>query len=116
MIAQRLVRMLCPHCRAPRPADATERTLLGAAEDVTATVFEPRGCARCIGTGYRGRIGVFEALWMDADLSERIAAGANEHELTLAAKHYTRLSDDARVKVLAGLTSLAEAIWMAGGT
>ena len=109
VIAQRLVHMLCPHCRAPRPADATERTLLGAAEDVTATVFEPRGCARCIGTGYRGRIGVFEALWMDAALSERIAAGANEHELTLAAKHYTRLGDDARVKVLAGLTSLAEA-------
>ena len=109
VIAQRLVRMLCPHCRAPRPADATERTLLGAAEDVTATVFEPRGCARCIGTGYRGRIGVFEALWMDAALSERVAAGANEHELTLAAKHYTRLSDDARVKVLTGLTSLAEA-------
>ena len=76
---------------------------------MTATAIEPRGCARCTGTGYRGRIGVFEALWMDAALSERVAAGANEHELALAAKHYTRLGDGARVKVLAGLTSLAEA-------
>ena len=110
VIAQRLVRMLCTHCRAPRPATPGERELLrldGADEDVR--VHEPRGCARCLGTGYRGRIGLFEALWVDPALTERIAAGANEHELTQAARDYWRLAEDARAKVLAGQTSLDEA-------
>ena len=108
VIAQRLVRMLCPHCRAPRAATPAERQLLAVSEG-EATVHEPRGCARCLGTGYRGRIGLFEALWIDAGLTERIAAGANEHELSLAARDYWRLAEDARAKVLAGQTSVDEA-------
>ena len=102
--------LYCCPCRAPRPATPGERELLGldgADEDVQ--VHEPRGCARCLGTGYRGRIGLFEALWVDPALTERIAAGANEHELTQAARDYWRLAEDARAKVLAGQTSLDEA-------
>ena len=111
VLAQRLVRRICERCKEPYEPDleAVRRAGFEVAEGETPVFYRGKGCDACRGTGYRGRIGVFEALWMDADLSERIAAGANEHELTLAAKHYTRLSDDARVKVLTGLTSLAEA-------
>jgi len=109
VIAQRLVRMLCQHCRAPREAGPDERALLQLSPDVAGVIHEPRGCARCIGTGYRGRIGLFEALWMDDALSEQIANGANEHALAQSAQHYQRLAEDARRKVLDGMTSLAEA-------
>ncbi|MBW7900558.1 MAG: Flp pilus assembly complex ATPase component TadA [Rhodocyclaceae bacterium] len=109
VIAQRLVRTLCAHCRRPRPADAEERRLLGAAEKEECTVHDPHGCPRCLGTGYRGRIGLFEALWLDAELAERIAAGAGEGEIARTARHYWRLGQDARAKVRAGTTSPAEA-------
>ena len=109
VIAQRLVRMLCTHCRSPRQASEAERLLLDVADGDECTLHEPRGCARCLGTGYRGRIGLFEALWIDSALAERIAGGDNEHQLTLAAQDYWRLAQDARAKVLAGLTSLSEA-------
>jgi type IV pilus assembly protein PilB len=108
VIAQRLVRMLCAHCRTPRAASAQERALLGVADGEDCVLHEPCGCARCLGTGYRGRIGLFEALWVDSALAERIASGDNEHQLTLAARDYWRLAQDARAKVLAGQTSLAE--------
>ena len=109
VIAQRLVRMLCPHCRTPHAASENERSLLAVAADEECTLHEPKGCAHCLGTGYRGRIGLFEALWIDSALAERIAGGDNEHQLTLAAHDYWRLAQDARTKVLAGQTSLAEA-------
>ena len=108
VIAQRLVRMLCPHCRATRPATVDEKNLLKIAEDADCGVGEPVGCPRCLGSGYRGRIGLFEALWLDGELAEQIANDAGERELTQAAGSYWRLGDDARDKVRQGLTSLAE--------
>ncbi|MDD5328500.1 MAG: GspE/PulE family protein [Sulfuricella sp.] len=107
IIAQRLVRMLCPHCRKPRPAGEEEARLLGL-EGRAAEIHEPAGCPRCLGTGYRGRIGLFEALWPDGELAEKVASGAGERELARAARDYWRLGEDARDKVLGGLTSLAE--------
>lgn len=108
VIAQRLVRMLCPHCRETRPASAEERALLKAAEGEPCGIAEPVGCPRCLGTGYRGRIGIFESLWLDGELAERIGNDASERELTQAAGNYWRLGDDARDKVRQHLTSLAE--------
>lgn len=109
VIAQRLVRMLCPHCRSPRAPNSEERALLKLDDEAEAILHEARGCPHCLGSGYRGRIGLFEALWLDAPLAELIANGANEREITLAASDYWRLGQDAREKVLAGQTSLAEA-------
>ncbi|HJU40480.1 MAG TPA: type II secretion system ATPase GspE, partial [Tahibacter sp.] len=60
VIAQRLVRRLCPSCRAPAPAAASAGSLLGL--DPGETVHEPRGCEQCGQSGYKGRIGVFEAV------------------------------------------------------
>ena len=108
VIAQRLVRMLCPDCKQARPANAEERRLLARPDDEGCTVAEPVGCPRCLGSGYRGRIGIFEALWLDGELAERIGANAGERELAQAAGNYWRLGDDARDKVGQHLTSLAE--------
>ncbi|MDR1351384.1 MAG: GspE/PulE family protein [Zoogloeaceae bacterium] len=109
ILAQRLVRMLCPHCRREHETDATTRRLLGKPEDAPLTVWGPAGCPRCLGSGYRGRIGLYEALWVDADIANAISAGASEQEIAATAKDYWRLADDAKVKILAGLTSLEEA-------
>lgn len=108
VIAQRLVRMLCPHCRASRPANAEEREWLKATTDEACHIAEPVGCPRCLGSGYRGRIGVFESLWLDGELAELIGNDGSERELSLAAGNYWRLGDDARDKVRQHLTSLAE--------
>lgn len=105
VIAQRLVRRLCPACRRQRPARADEQALLGGAP---AQVWDAPGCAACGGTGYAGRIGLFELLWVDLATAERIQTGASERQLIEGARDYYTLADDARVKVLDGLTSVAE--------
>lgn len=107
-IAQRLVRRLCARCKVAVTPDAETRTLLGLADDATTRIFEPGGCPACVGTGYAGRIGVFESLWPDAELAAAIVRGANEGELASHARHWYRLADDARAKALAGATSVAE--------
>lgn len=106
VIAQRLARRLCQACRRERPATAEEQHLLGSADPVS--VYEAAGCAVCLGTGYTGRIGIFETLWVDAELADAVQAGASERELAARARDLHTLRDDARDKVLAGLTSLAE--------
>jgi type II secretory ATPase GspE/PulE/Tfp pilus assembly ATPase PilB-like protein len=113
VIAQRLVRRLCGHCALSRPLAAAERALLGDAPwPADAVQRVPVGCPHCLGTGYRGRLGLYEGLWLDADLAAAVARGAGERELSRLARQRQRLyalADDARAKVLAGLTSLAEA-------
>ncbi|MDR3214079.1 MAG: GspE/PulE family protein [Azoarcus sp.] len=113
ILAQRLVRMLCPHCRRMREATPEERRLLGLAETASegeaAQLWDATGCPRCLGSGYRGRIGLYEALWVDGDTAVAISAGANERDIAATARDYWRLADDARDKVLTGMTSLNEA-------
>jgi type IV pilus assembly protein PilB len=109
ILAQRLVRMLCPHCRREQTADAATLRLLRQPEDAKITIYAPGGCPRCLGSGYRGRIGLYEAMWVDADIAHAISSGADEREIAAAAKNYWRLADDARAKVLQGLTSMQEA-------
>ncbi|MDR3087576.1 MAG: GspE/PulE family protein [Azoarcus sp.] len=115
ILAQRLVRMLCPHCKREREikagADAEARRLLGLEEKDAraARIWEAVGCPRCLGSGYRGRIALYEAMWVDADVAAAISGGADERAIAAAAKDYWRLADDARAKVLDGRTSLEEA-------
>lgn len=109
VIAQRLVRRLCPTCRQERPASREERLLLGTATDGESMVHEGKGCAACLGTGYLGRIGIFEALWVNRRLEEKIAGGASEEEIRMAAGgKYLTLWQDALHKVREGETSLDE--------
>ncbi|MEM6974338.1 MAG: ATPase, T2SS/T4P/T4SS family [Pseudomonadota bacterium] len=107
MMAQRLVRRLCLPCATTRPATESEASLLGCEGETL--LGEPAGCAHCLGSGYRGRIGVFEAIWCDDTMRALIASGASEAELLAAAPNRQGLSEDLRAKVLAGVTSLDEA-------
>ena len=110
VIAQRLVRRLCPHCRSPRSVSGEESILLGQ-EGKQATIYEPVGCAACQGRGYRGRLGLFETLWFDETLATLVSKGCTEEELENVAIASGKLSlmwDDGSRKVLAGDTSLSE--------
>jgi type II secretory ATPase GspE/PulE/Tfp pilus assembly ATPase PilB-like protein len=111
-IAQRLARRLCQACRKPRSLSAPEAAAVGRPDAANATVYEPTGCERCNGRGYKGRIGLFELLPIDEDLARRIVAGANEADIARRARErkIPGLRDDAASKLLAGLTSFDEII------
>ncbi len=106
VVAQRLVRQLCTSCRRARPATDAEKALL--AREGQITLFDPVGCANCMGTGYSGRLGLFETLWLDRQVSDRIAQGASEGELAEVAAGLSTLWFDGCEKVLAGSTALEE--------
>ena len=114
VIAQRLVRQLCEHCKTPKTlqeADFAEDLRLAAFGFRPGEVLhEPRGCERCGGTGYRGRLGVFEVLELTNDLRELIdekTDGAKIDDKAIRAGMTTML-DDGLAKCRAGLTSPAE--------
>jgi len=111
-IAQRLGRRLCPECRKPRKLTAPEAAAVGRPEAGGATVYEPGGCERCGGRGYRGRIGLFEMLPIDEDMARRIVEGASEGDISRRARErkIPGLRDDAAAKLLAGVTSFDEII------
>jgi general secretion pathway protein E/type IV pilus assembly protein PilB len=111
IIAQRLIRQLCPHCKTPYLADADEMALLGKAAGADPLpLFRPDGCERCDFQGYRGRIAIMEVLRIDHDLDELIARRATTHEIRqLATKNgFRSLADDGLRRVLEGTTSLEE--------
>jgi type IV pilus assembly protein PilB len=111
IIAQRLVRKLCTHCREPFIADALEHRLLGlAAEGDSRTIYRAVGCDRCAHQGYKGRIAIIELLKMNAELDELVARRASQRELRAAAHSagYRTLVDDGMRRVLEGATTLEE--------
>jgi general secretion pathway protein E/type IV pilus assembly protein PilB len=111
IIAQRLIRQLCPHCKTPYLADADEMALLGKAAGADPLpLFRPDGCERCDFQGYRGRIAIMEVLRIDHDLDELIARRATTHEIRqLATRNgFRSLADDGLRRVLEGTTSLEE--------
>jgi general secretion pathway protein E len=109
VIAQRLVRRLCPECREPVQADGSVASLLGF--DRGTVVYKAVGCPHCNGTGYQGRIGVFEAVRIDDALRRLINDGGDE---AILARHaflnHSNLSAAARKLVRAGETTPEEAI------
>ena len=111
VIAQRLVRSLCPQCKAPYTPDPATRSLLGLDQDDPRPIYQAVGCARCENMGYKGRVAIMELFKLDAEIDERIAArhGAREiRQHAAAAKGFRTLADDAISRVLLGQTSLEE--------
>lgn len=105
VIAQRLARRLCQLCR--RPSDTPPLIELPILQNVQ--LYEANGCPACMGTGYKGRIGLHEMFWVDNEMSRLIAEGAGDHEIRLAAgSHLYTLWQDALYKVANGHTSLEE--------
>lgn len=107
VLAQRLVRKLCPDCRESRPMDDTERQLF-TQPDVAADacLYHARGCEHCHQTGYRGRTGIHELLLMDAPLRQALSSGLK----TLPLPDYRSLHQDGLSKALAGITTLEEVL------
>jgi type II secretory ATPase GspE/PulE/Tfp pilus assembly ATPase PilB-like protein len=114
-IAQRLARRLCPECRRPRKLVPAEAAAVGRPDAGGATVYEPGGCEKCNGRGYRGRIGIFELLPIDEDFAHRIVEGANEGEINRRARErkIPNLREDAAAKLLGGITTFDEIIAVA---
>lgn len=111
IISQRLVRLLCEHCKTPTEASEVEAKLLGVQfVKEPLTIYEPCGCPVCDNTGYKGRVAIVEALRIDNELDENIARRSTLGELKSTAKStgYKTLADDAVRRVLEGHTSLQE--------
>lgn len=110
VLAQRLVRVLCPHCKAANQPTETERNILALTKKETITIFKAQGCPHCGLTGYRGRTVIMELLWIDNEMDALIARRAYVNELNaLAIKNgFTSLAQDGLANVLAGVTSLEE--------
>lgn len=110
VIAQRLVRRLCPACKRPKQADAEEKKILSRKETEEVTIYEPVGCSKCGQTGYRGRIGVYEIMEMTPNLKVIVSKeGTSERIKEQALKEGMKtLRMSATEYVLDGTTSMHE--------
>lgn len=109
IMAQRLVRRLCPHCRTPEVADAATTRLVGITPGQT--VWRPTGCDACGQTGYVGRVGLYETIRVTDTLRRLITTGADEAAINAEALGDGRtLAGQARALVLDGTTSVEEAL------
>ncbi|HSC85007.1 MAG TPA: ATPase, T2SS/T4P/T4SS family, partial [Pseudomonas sp.] len=111
VLAQRLVRVLCPHCRESRPADEAECNLLGLDPQAKPTIYHAQGCSECHQQGYRGRTGIYELVIFDEQMRTLVHNGAGEQELTRHARSLgPGIREDGRRKVLEGMTTLEEVL------
>lgn len=110
VIAQRLVRRLCPHCKKKRPATEEEKRIMKLPLDKEQEIYEPAGCNLCNQTGYFGRTGIFEIMEVDDNLRRLIASHGTTEELMQAAREsgMQTLRENGVRAVLEGITSFEE--------
>ncbi|WP_245306344.1 GspE/PulE family protein [Roseovarius aestuariivivens] len=116
VVAQRLLRRLCPQCRAPRkPTEVEAKHFTRHGLDAPDHVHDAKGCAACNEVGYAGRLGIFEMVEVGDRLREAIDRGASEGELkSLAVKDAETLIGQGLGAVALGETSLQEALRVVG--
>lgn len=111
VLAQRLVRVLCPHCKEAYQADEAECKLLGVPFAQSPTLYHARGCAECHQQGYRGRTGIYELVVFDDHLRTLIHNAASEQDMTRHARSLgPSIREDGRRKVLEGATTVEEVL------
>src|SRR5580692_3506400 len=116
VIAQRLVRVLCDRCKTPRKLSAQnladDPRFEACSFGVGHIVWEPKGCERCGGVGYRGRVGVFEALEVTGEVRDLVGPRADSNALDEVAMKagMTTMMEDAIAKCRAGITSISEVL------
>jgi len=110
IVAQRLVRRSCGHCQTDLPVPAGVRHLFG--DDVPESLRRGVGCSECRGTGFSGRIGIYEMVRMTNELRELVLARAPEHTLLAAARkdEMSTLREQCIARVREGLTTLEEVV------
>ncbi len=116
VMAQRLVRLLCPECKEAYPAPESELRVLGFPETDDVTLHHPKGCKKCNYLGYRGRVGIYEVVEVDDELRSLIHDNAGEQEMIAHARsQWPSIQDDGKRRVLAGQTSLEEVLRVTAG-
>jgi len=111
VVAQRLVRVLCPECKKPVKATARDCAALGFEQSNAPTIFQPQGCESCNHLGYRGRIGIYEIIEIDDELRNMVHDGSSELQLeTYARKKTPSIREDGIRRVLSGDTSIEEVL------
>ncbi|MBI4341896.1 MAG: type II secretion system protein GspE, partial [Candidatus Omnitrophica bacterium] len=110
VLAQRLVRRICPNCRLTDNSTAEERAFLG--EPEVAQLIRSNGCDTCHGSGFFGRIGLFELLRMTEPIRKLIVAKASASAIREAAirEGMRSLREDGKLKIREGLTTMAEVL------
>ena len=112
ILAQRLVRKICEKCKesVELPESQVKQLQLTPEQAASATFFQGKGCAECNGSGYRGRVPIFEFLVMDSELREAIAAGAREAQIRtmIREKGYGGLLSSGVTRILDGRTTVEE--------
>ncbi|PYI88450.1 MAG: type II secretion system protein GspE [Verrucomicrobia bacterium] len=118
VLAQRLVRRICSHCRVESPVQPAVREKLEelGALRVDGRFYRGNGCEECRGTGYRGRVGIFELLPINAELRELILQKRSSAEIkTAARKTMVTMHQDALQKAADGITTLEEILRVSSG-
>lgn len=111
VMAQRLVRLLCPTCRIAHTPTEAECELLGITANPEQPIYRAAGCPACNHSGYRGRTGIYELIEIDDDLRLMIHERASEQAmLAEARKRYPGIDADGRRRILAGETSIEEVL------
>jgi general secretion pathway protein E len=112
VFAQRLIRVLCPHCKIPCSADDISLGILGLSQEKISgrTIYKPKGCPDCIQTGYRGRIGIFEIMVLDEKIKSLIVSSHDAGTIREEASknQFVTLREDGLGKILKGITSPEE--------
>jgi general secretion pathway protein E len=129
ILAQRLLRRLCPHCKEPYVPTAEELQEMGVVPDAffagkadrhpvspgfrtppPGHVFRPRGCPECLNTGFQGRTGIYELMLMDDDIRAMSMKkiDANQIKKLAISKGMRTLRQDGARKVVSGITSFSE--------
>jgi len=110
VLAQRLVRQICPQCKEPYTEDRETLVRLGLSTENELKLYRGRGCDYCGGTGYYGRVGIFELLTMNNKIKELVMSQTPTNILKEAAREagMKTLREDGLEKVLQGITTIAE--------
>jgi type II secretory ATPase GspE/PulE/Tfp pilus assembly ATPase PilB-like protein len=112
VVAQRLVRRLCPRCRVPVAITDQESLALQQPSLAGMTAYAPQGCVYCAGRGYLGRIALVETFSSDAEVAKIISRANSEEDLLeqIKRQHLLSLVDDAVSKITSGVTSVSEVL------
>ncbi len=109
VLAQRLVRTLCPDCKEAYPADNSQKKLFGMKKSESLTLYRASGCPQCNNKGYRGRTGIHELLIVDEKVQSLIHDEVGEQAIEKEVREHTpSIRQDGLDKVLQGITSLEE--------
>ena len=116
VVAQRLARLLCEECKRRTTITADVMRTNGFNVGLDLEAYEPVGCARCAGSGYKGRIGLYEVMWVSDTIRALAVAREPAETIAHAAVHegMMRLREDGLEKVRRGLTSISEIARVAG--